>query len=897
MEPNLIQQKEGYNQLLEFAKKGTLPSLIVESSDDAIKTKTLDGIITSWNRGAEKIYGYTELEIIGKNISVLVPPNQVNELDELIKLISSGLDIPHYETKRIRKDGVIIDASLALSPIKDENGKVIGVATVSRDITGRTQASQYARSLIEASLDPLVTISPKGKITDVNDATVKITGHERENLIGTDFSDYFTEPEKAREGYKKVFHEGLVADYPLTIRHKNKKLTDVLYNASVYKDDKGNVLGVFAAARDITAQKQASQYARSLIEASLDPLVTISVEGKITDVNEASAKVTGLERENLIGTDFSNYFTEPEKAREGYKQVFEKGFVADYPLTIHHRSGKLTDVLYNASVYKDDKGNVLGVFAAARDITAQKQYAKELILKNEELEKAKELAENLSNVKDQFLASMSHEIRTPLNGIIGFTKILLRNGISDTQKPQLEAIKTSSDILLVLINDILDLAKIEAGKMTIESTELKLSDLVNSILGTFELRFQEKEIRINKSYDSRIPKILIGDPVRINQILLNLLSNSVKFTKDGGQISIEVHLMEQNEDCAYIELTVSDTGIGIPPEKLELIFEPFTQSSNDTARKYGGTGLGLSIVKRLVDLMGGTVSVKSQLNQGSTFTITLPLKKTTATEISKEIETKIHTDELKQLGNLKILLVEDIPINQFLAQTILHDFGFETDTAENGKIAIELLEKNNYDIILMDLMMPEMNGFEATKHIRTKMQAPKSTIPIIALTADVTKNDVERCSEVGMNEYVSKPINETDLLNKIVHLVKKSAFKQETKICNLDYLKSHSPNNPKFLSEMIGMILKQTPEYISEIKKSLAINDWQGVHGNVHKIRPSIDFMGMPKDISYAAKIMDEYAATQQHLDLIPELFLKIETAFQQAYTELEQELIFSTPQ
>ena len=254
------------------------------------------------------------------------------------------------------------------------------------------QASQYARSLIEASLDPLVTISTKGKITDVNEASVKITGVPRLKLIGTDFSDYFTEPLKARNGYKKVFEKGFVSDYPLTIHHKNGKLIDVLYNATVYKDENGNVLGVFAAARDVTAQKQASQYARSLIEASLDPLVTISPEGKITDVNEASVKVTGVPRLKLIGTDFSDYFTEPDKARNGYKKVFEKGFVSDYPLTIHHKNGKLTDVLYNASVYKDEKGNVLGVFAAARDVTAQKAEElsianKELILKNKEKEK------------------------------------------------------------------------------------------------------------------------------------------------------------------------------------------------------------------------------------------------------------------------------------------------------------------------------------------------------------------------------------------------------------------------------------------------------------------------------------------------------------------------------
>ena len=243
-------------------------------------------------------------------------------------------------------------------------------------------ASQYARSLIEASLDPLVTISPEGKITDVNEASVKVTGVLREKLIGTDFSGYFTEPEKAREGYKKVFEKEFVSDYPLTIRHKNGKLTEVLYNASVYKDSKGNVLGVFAAARDVTILKQASRYARSLLEASLDPLVTISPEGKITDVNEASVKVTGVSREKLIGTDFSDYFTEPQKAREGYKQVFEKGIVSDYPLTIRNKNGKLTDVLYNASVYKDENGHVLGVFAAARDVMAIKQasqYARSII--------------------------------------------------------------------------------------------------------------------------------------------------------------------------------------------------------------------------------------------------------------------------------------------------------------------------------------------------------------------------------------------------------------------------------------------------------------------------------------------------------------------------------------
>src|ERR1700687_1848593 len=366
-----------------------LLAAIVDSSDDAIMAKSLDGTITSWNRGAEAIYGYQAEEISRKNGKLLIPPDRADDTEVALKRIRNGERVEHYETVRVRKDGKPISVSLTVSPMLDAAGHLVGISSIARDITKRKrveeqalETSVYARSLIEASLDPLVTISPEGKITDVNEGSNKVTGISREKLIGTDFSDYFTEPSKAREAYQQVFDKGFVTDYPLTIRHKDGRLTDVLYNASVYKDARGNVLGVFAAARDVTAQKLASQYARNLIEASLDPLVTISPEGKITDVNEGSDKVTGISREKLIGTDFSDYFTEPSKAREAYQQVFAKGFVTDSPLTIRHKDGRLTDVLYNASVYKDARGNVLGVFAAARDVTAQKlasQYARSLI--------------------------------------------------------------------------------------------------------------------------------------------------------------------------------------------------------------------------------------------------------------------------------------------------------------------------------------------------------------------------------------------------------------------------------------------------------------------------------------------------------------------------------------
>ncbi len=353
---------------------------LIEASVDPLVTISPQGIITDVNEATVKVTGAAREKLIGADFAnYFTEPVKAREGYQ--RVFSEGF-VTDYPLTIRNADGRLTDVLYNASVYKDAQGSVLGVFAAARDITTQKQASQYARSLIEASVDPLVTISPEGKITDVNEATVKVTGATREKLIGTDFSNYFTAPEKAREGYQQVFSEGFVTDYPLTIRHTDGRLTDVLYNASVYKDARGNVLGVFAAARDITAQKQASQYARSLIEASVDPLVTISPQGIITDVNEATVKITGVLREKLIGADFANYFTEPEKAREGYQRVFSEGFVTDYPLTIRHMDGHLTDVLYNASVYKDARGSVLGVFAAARDITMQKQasqYARSLI--------------------------------------------------------------------------------------------------------------------------------------------------------------------------------------------------------------------------------------------------------------------------------------------------------------------------------------------------------------------------------------------------------------------------------------------------------------------------------------------------------------------------------------
>ncbi len=359
--------------------------------------------------------------------------------------------------------------------------------------------------------------------------------------------------------------------------------------------------------------KQESNYARSLIEASLDPLVTISTEGKITDMNQATINITGVNREHLTGTDFFEYFTEPRKARKVYKEVFAKGFVSDSPLTLRHVGGKLTDVLFNGSVYKDNDGNVLGVVVVARDITEQKIISRALTEAMEfsemattiaegakiKAEKATKIAESAVRAKQQFLSNMSHEIRTPMNAIIGFTKVLLKTDMSVRQREYLSAIKTSGDALIVLINDILDLAKVDSGKMTFEQTPFKLALSISAMLHLFETKIREKNLELVKEYDNNIPEVLVGDPVRLHQIILNLVSNAVKFTSK-GKITVSVRLLSEDAKTANIEFSISDTGIGIEKNKIGKIFENFQQATSGTSRVFGGTGLGLAIVKHLV---------------------------------------------------------------------------------------------------------------------------------------------------------------------------------------------------------------------------------------------------------------------------------------------------------
>ncbi|MFA7380028.1 MAG: ATP-binding protein [Bacteroidia bacterium] len=837
-----------------------------------------------------------------------------------------------------------------------------------------TDESFFAAGLMEASLDPAVNIGVDGKIIDANQAMVNITGTTHKQLIGSYFTGYFTELQKAEELYSNIFANGRLTNCPLTFLHKKGELTNVVFNGSVYKDSQGNVSGAIVIARDVSEQKRdvdlrmankelafqneekgkraaelkiankelafqnnekqkrkneldlanielvfqneekqkraaelrIANYARSIIEASRDPLFTISPAGKITDMNNASIKITGIPRETLINSNFFDYFTDPQKAREVYQEVFARGFVADYPLTI--RDHKLTDVLFNGSVYKDDIGNVLGAVVVARDITEQKRIEKEFVeakvfaeLATEIAEDAKSKAENSTRIaidavkaKQQFLSNMSHEIRTPMNAIIGFTKVVLKTVLTAKQREYLVAIKLSGDALIVLINDILDLAKVDAGKMIFEETPFKMASSVSAMLHLFEAKIQERNLILVKEYDKRIPEVLVGDPVRLNQIVLNLVSNAVKFTSE-GVISVKVLLLKEDEHTVTIEFSVADTGIGIPEDKITKIFENFQQASSGTSRLYGGTGLGLAIVKQLVESQNGSIHVTSEVGKGSTFSFTLNFQKT-----NEKAEFDSGLVELdNEIRDIKVLVVEDIALNQLLMKTLLDDYGFECDIAANGKIAIEKLGTQTYDIILMDLQMPEMNGFEATNYIRKTLN---SQIPILALTADVTTVDLAKCKSVGMNDYIAKPVDERLLYTKIVGLVKKPkpTEQMETpdtkraplkiKCIDLGYLTKRTKSNPALMMEMIALYLEQTPPLIEAMKQSLKDKDWNLLQSAVHKMIPSFSIMGIGTDYENKAKKIKEYADMQQEANEIQNLVLELENICTQACLELQEE-------
>ena len=603
---------------------------LIESSGDGLVTVDPEGFITDLNEQMCRMTGYSRQELIGSVFKRYFTEPDNADLGVRRTLAEGG--VTNYElvleSKGGRKAAVSFNASVFRAP----DGHIEGAFASMRDISEKarletqlTEQQVYNRSLFEASADALFAIAPDGVITDVNEEATRLSGYSRKHLISSRFNDYFTDPAQAAAGAAKTFAEGRVIGYELMLITRQGRRVSVSFNTGVFSDATGKPLGILAGARETSAQKELEQqlrdsqvYTRSLIESNIDALVTTDPVGVITDVNQQMESMTGLGRNELIGSELKDYFTDPQLAEDGVRQTLRDGKVTDYELTARSRSGAETVVVYNAATLFDLDHKLKGIFAAVREITERKRFEQQLQETNFQLERA-------DQAKDRFLASMSHELRTPLNAIIGFTGTLLMKlpgPLNPEQETQLQTVQSSGRHLLAIINDLLDLAKIESGKWEGDFQDLDCAEVAKEVVDGLSPLARNKGLTFAVTAPKHSLKAQT-DRRALQQILINLSSNAIKFT-DAGEVRIDVR-EGSSDGLPTVRFDVSDTGMGIKQEDQAKLFKAFEQ-----LKKFGiaapreGTGLGLYICQRLAGLLGGTIEFTSELGKGSVFSFIVP---------------------------------------------------------------------------------------------------------------------------------------------------------------------------------------------------------------------------------------------------------------------------------
>ncbi len=612
---------------------------IVDSSDDAIISKTLDGIITSWNAAAERIFGYSAEEAIGQHISLIIPKSRLDEEYIIIGKVRAGQRIEHFETMRCARDGTLVDVSLTISPIHDDDGNVIGASNVARDI-------RVARSA-----------------------------------------------------------------------------------------------------------ERTSAYLAAIVESSDDVIVSKNLDGIITSWNAAAQRVFGYTPEEAIGKHIT-LIIPPDKIEEEYGILakVKAGQRVDHFETVRRaKDGSLVDLSVTVSPILDSRSRIIGASKVARDIGERKRI--------------EALLDESNRRRDEFMANMSHELRTPLNAVIGLAHILSRSERLNPREQQcVSMIRQSGDTLLALINNLLDYSKAETGSLQLEAIEFDLPETIEKTVMMMDAEVRSKGLALGLTYEGPLREYYVGDPLRLQQIMTNLLANAIKFT-DKGRIDVKVALKSESANDSCLSLLVADTGIGIPADKVDIIFDKFMQADASVARSHGGSGLGLSICKALAEAMDGTISVQSTPGLGSTFTVNICLAHSARDErMNADMETvEVHRN---------VLVVEDFEPNVLVVSSVLDELGYSYDVATNGMEGVRRVERGAYDLILMDVQMPGMDGFESTRRIR-QMESERGIhrTPIVAMTAHVFDRDKHKCLEAGMDDFIPKPFDPKQLESVLSRLI------------------------------------------------------------------------------------------------------------------------------
>lgn len=710
------------------------------------------------------------------------------------------------------------------------------------------------RSVYDNSLALIVIHDLDGNLIDINPATKKALGFTEQHIKGQPMSAFLTKASLDRlytVYWPSLLHEGKV-DGVMSIATIAGNEIQLLYQSFVV-DNGIEQPYVIVFAQDITARveaeaalKMSEEKYRSIIENMSLGLIEVDEHENIIEANQTFCDISGFDYNELIGANAISLFNLEDQEIE-HNQVTQRrkaGIYDAYEKQVVIKDGSVKWWLISGAPVFDNDGNFKGSVGIHFDITKQKEL-------EAELRKAKDDAERSNMAKELFMANMSHEIRTPMNAVLGIGSLLSKTELNQQQSFFLKTIQSAANNLLVIINDLLDFSKIEAGKITFEEIGFNVSEIIQNTIQVLKHKAQEKDLAIYFEISDAISPLLIGDPYRINQVLMNLLSNAIKFTEK-GYVSLSCTLEKDTLLDQTLLFKVVDTGIGISEDFMYQLFDKFAQEDRSITRKYGGTGLGMSISKQLVELMNGTIQVKSKKNEGSTFEIRLRFRKGKPTDLILPIApTTINTDIL---AGKKILLAEDNEMNRLLATTILGQYGILVTEAKDGTEAVLAAQQQSFDLVLMDLQMPNQDGFETTRQIRNELA---SKVPIIALTANAYKQEEERCLRAGMNDFLSKPFEEQQLIQIVARYIAKQTSaavpeqqnvvepSTELPLYDLQRLITMTKGDEGFLQKMLQIFVSTMPESIKDMQEAFDTKNWEHLGALAHRVKSSLKGLGI----------------------------------------------------
>ena len=749
--------------------------------------------------------------------------------------------------------------------------------------------------------------------------------HLREWMIGKtneEFCQYAGRPDRTARARRQVFGKVLrtkeMIEWGEEGRDENGAFQHYLQKVYPVLDAKGDVQQVIIYGITITERKEfeekirrSEKRYRDLFNYSQALICTHDMTGRLLAINPEICRVLGYAEGEMISRRIQDFIPadHQKKFREEYLDAIRTSNTAvSGVFCVLNKKNERIYLLYK-NYRVEEPGLEPYVIGFSQDIT-------ERIYMEQELRYAKKVTDEAARAKESFLAHMSHEIRTPMNGIMGMASLMAKTTLDDQQRYYLKLIQEAAGSLLVIVNDILDLEKIVAGKLQLEKISFKIVEKITTSIQSFIHRAEEKDLGL--MFQNAIPATMVvrGDPYRLSQVLNNILSNALKFT-DKGNITIVTAIIEQNEEWAVVEIIIRDSGIGISRDRIRSIFEPFEQADPAISRKYGGTGLGLTICKNMIEMQNGELLVESEEGRGSVFTIRIPYQ--LSMEAMQDNETNQEID-YKSLGHKKVLVAEDVELNQYLARHILESWDFEVTIVNNGREAVEQLQAASFDCILMDVQMPEMDGIEATRHIRQLPDPVKANIPIIALTANALKGDSERYLAAGMNDYLSKPFDEarlfrviarnltelapaqtladqshtaasTTLSEKNIPLKNHTSMLPVNKLYDLSMVQSVSGGDEGFIKKMVALFIETVPQNLDELVKATAAENWDQVGKTAHKLKSTVDSMGI-KSIRQEIRTVEANAKQKVQVEEIPALVDKIGSVIHECIGQLQAEIL-----